>query len=169
MARIRENAEQKQALNDVQEALATIKLLNCVLVPNSEIGVSINFEAAIGKRTKPCRLAFGPDDKEYSALIKILQAQKSKLVKEINTKSSKFDIKLDKEDRLIMGPAAQAVAALTAGTSQEEEHVEEVQIADANAAGDEQYDTDPFEAAEEAQNMEAEANGLAYGGDPASY
>ena len=55
------------------------------------------------------RLCFSPGDKEVADLLKMAQKQKNKMVREINAKAAKYAIKLDRDDRLIMGPAECAV------------------------------------------------------------
>jgi len=109
MPSIRRNEAQQQALSDVSEMLSTLKALNYALVPEWQGTITVSFETGETGRNKFARLCFSPGDKEVSDLLKMAQKQKNKMVKEINAKAVKYAIKLDRDDRLIMGPAECAV------------------------------------------------------------
>lgn len=101
MPSIQRNTAQETALQEINEALQSIKTLNPILDEHWDGTALVTF--VIGKgRNGSIKLPFTSEDKEMLRLVSIASSYKSKLVKEITAKATKFSIKLEAGDEAIM-------------------------------------------------------------------
>ena len=90
--------KQVKALQEIEEALGQIKTLNAALDKENSFAIL----AGKGELTARNAIKITVDEKSAAALVKILLAQKEKLVKEVTAKATKNRIALDDSDKELM-------------------------------------------------------------------
>jgi hypothetical protein len=100
MPTIRKNTAQEQALKEISDALNEVKSINQVLQEDFQGTISIVLANKKGKGGNVKITNFG--EKERAKILSMVVAYRSRTIKELRNKASKFNIKLEEEDEQIL-------------------------------------------------------------------
>lgn len=135
MASIKQNVAQQRALNEINKAMDTERVLYEVLTSKKGMVVAMTFDDGVARsgRNGGLKIQLNAKDKEMQDLKKVLMKVHSRIAKEVRSKAKEFSIEFDATDESYLSLTAKTKPANT----EQPTPVESMEQAESTLAADE--------------------------------
>lgn len=115
MASIKQNVAQQRALNEINKAMDTERVLHEVLTSKRGMVVAMTFDDGVARsgRNGGLKIQLNAKDKEMQDLKKVLMKVHSRIAKEVRAKAKEFSIEFDTTDESYLSLTAKQKPANT--------------------------------------------------------
>lgn len=115
MASIKQNVAQQRALNEINKAMDTERVLYEVLTSKKGMVVAMTFDDGVARsgRNGGLKIQLNAKDKEIQDLKKVLTKVHSRIAKEVRSKAKEFSIEFDATDESYLSLTAKTKPANT--------------------------------------------------------
>lgn len=115
MASIKQNVAQQRALNEINKAMDTERVLYEVLTSKKGMVVAMTFDDGVARsgRNGGLKIQLNAKDKEMQDLKKVLTKVHSRIAKEVRSKAKEFSIEFDATDESYLSLTAKTKTANT--------------------------------------------------------
>lgn len=115
MASIKQNVAQQRALNEINKAMDTERVLYEVLTSKKGMVVAMTFDDGVARsgRNGGLKIQLNAKDKEMQDLKKVLTKVHSRIAKEVRSKAKEFSIEFDATDESYLSLTAKTKPANT--------------------------------------------------------
>lgn len=115
MASIKQNVAQQRALNEINKAMDTERVLHEVLTSKRGMVVAMTFDDGVTRsgRNGGLKIQLNAKDKEMQDLKKVLTKVHSRIAKEVRAKAKEFSIEFDTTDESYLSLTAKQKPANT--------------------------------------------------------